>query len=959
MKIKTIQLKTVTFWCVILLLLIGYHHNTSAQILIDTNNFQYTQNFNSLGIAEDNPWTNNVTLTGWYAASSEEGYYTSYRSSNAVTNSGIYSYGVDADRALGSITNQVSMAIVFGALFQNNSGVMLNSVQLTFDAEHWHRSETNLLGHQRTKVSYVVGSPVSIAASDLFTNNAFIDLPEAYLISVDTLRTDAQLNGNDNAVTISVSFPVSIDPGEQFFIRFFDEDTNFKDLGLAVDNLSITFSSAVVPRIVANSGYTIFSYLDMGIVQDIPDQTFGYIIPDEDVDVPAWQQILDNFFSNNLDIVNVTAYGYEAVEFTDESGREFVILRKQNHSLYFWGTYVKALNPTNTVLCIQSPHAVDDANTGRQGAAVFHHTDASAFMLSGISRCATNTPSDCDGQTTACSPSNQPFKLSDVPHADNSIYHIATVTLATQIPSLVFVQLHGFSPSGSEPDFIISCGVASAMLKSVPDYPVLVRENLLTTNPTFDVQLVHVDSYPDLRALDNVQGRYLNLYPGDICSGQADPLSATNRFLHIEQFSDYRKYASYYLDLANAIGLAINPNPYVSAVAIENTSDTYTQNFDGLHTPGTTHTWGNNLHLPGWYAVRSVGGLLSSYRINHGSLSTGGLYSAGSTNSSDRALGSLSTTSSVGNTAYGMLFRNETGVTIYSVTLNYRAEQWRATNEPTHRVQLGYRIDDKINLHPTGILTNNFTNVPAGDLVSIDNGQSTGALDGNSNAVWISNLTIPIVLNPDQELFLRFYDPNDPGFDKLMAVDDFSASFSSVLLLVDWKYFNIIKKNGRPVLQWGAEKENSCNRYEILRSEDGKYFESIGVLPCKQKGLVNSYEFTDYSQLWNNVYYKIAQFDHNGEVTFSPIRSFSPEKVAEPSVTFVNGEIVIQWENEASLLDVSVLDYMGREFCHGTPSQDSKGNYSLSCIIDRNQLVIVRLTFDSFSYVTHMRVAER
>lgn len=41
----------------------------SAQILMSGGN--YSQNFDSLGISDTgNPWTNNVTLPGWYASKS-------------------------------------------------------------------------------------------------------------------------------------------------------------------------------------------------------------------------------------------------------------------------------------------------------------------------------------------------------------------------------------------------------------------------------------------------------------------------------------------------------------------------------------------------------------------------------------------------------------------------------------------------------------------------------------------------------------------------------------------------------------------------------------------------------------------------------------------------------------------------------------------------------------------------
>lgn len=700
----------------------------------------------------------------------------------------------------------------------------------------------------------------------------------------------------------------------------------------------------------------------MGIVQDIPNENTTYIVPSPGQQ-SDWQQILESFYDDdNLDDVEASTYGYEAVEFTDLVGTNYQVLRKHNHSIYYWGTYVKLINPANNSLLIQSPHAVDDNKTGTQGAALFYLTEATGLMLAGISRCASDEFSACDGMTSSCSDNDtdEPFRKSDVAHEPNSIFHLATTIIATLKSSLVFVQLHGFDQDSNDPDFIISCGTENEQLKSVPDYAVMVRENLLTSNSQLDIQITHVDSYSELSAETNVQGRYLNLYPADICTDNADPTTVTNRFLHIEQFLMYRKFPAYYVPLASALSQAINDNAYERSVLIDN-SYFYSEDFTNLYSENINHTWGNNLHVQGWYAAGTQEDLFSDYHFSHGQLATGGIYSFGPQGTAERALGSIATTSSAGDIAYGVLLKNNSGVVLYGLELDYDSEQWRDSGEDgIQNVELSYQIADEIDLHPDALLDNNaYTHVPDGDLHSTNEGTTSQALDGNSNAVHV-HITIPIELNHGQEIFIRFYDVNNSGFDKAMAIDNFVAFFSSEPPLpVEWSYFRISSKNGRPFLEWGADNEDECKTYVILRSDDARTFEKITSLPCKHDRLTNHYHYTDYTSFWSrNVYYKIAQYDENDEVTYSSVKSFNIAESGKPNVFYKNGELIVKADKEAKLESVAVMDYMGRITCKGVPASDTNSQYSMTCPLPPNQLLIVQLVFDSSTYVVHMRTGD-
>lgn len=212
-------LKTNKHWISLLILLIFYSGKTSAQISIPSLDVPYQQDFNVLDDhATTNSWTSNVTIPGWYAANTNlNGYVINYRGDNN-TNGSLYSYGNDpSDRALGSLTTDASGDVFFGAHFENNSGITANSIVLSFRVEHWRRSNTSVIGHQRTKVSYSTANNINVTPAYLFNDNNFVEIPEAYLISIDTNRTALSLNGNAIFTTLSITIPVSIPNGSEFF----------------------------------------------------------------------------------------------------------------------------------------------------------------------------------------------------------------------------------------------------------------------------------------------------------------------------------------------------------------------------------------------------------------------------------------------------------------------------------------------------------------------------------------------------------------------------------------------------------------------------------------------------------------------------------------------------------------------------------------------------------------------
>jgi hypothetical protein len=982
----------------------GFSVYTHGQISLTPGNLSYTQNFNTLAnTGNSNTWTNNSTLPGWYAASKLTlAMCSTYRASDGTSSTAMLhslgkrqTHSQTLDRALGSIPNDGETDdIAFGVLFENNSGSELQSVTVTFHAEQWRRVLQNpkansKMGYQRTKVSWSVAEDVLVGASDLFNESVFFDIPEATLISIDTttVTPSDSLNGNVIFRDVEVEFPVSIPAGWQFFLRFYDENASGLDVAIGVDDLTVLFSTqATTTRVEATSDCPVSAYLDMGIVKDIPDRDaigVGYLIPDND-DVIYWEALLEHFYSENWNQVEALAplYGYELAQFTEgQTSRVFFVLRKQSPAAYYWGTYVLSINGSrNDKLVMQAPHAIDDDYTGREAAAVFDFANARSIMFAGISRCINPAPG-CSGTTKSCAESGTiPYRISDLTHAPVSIFQLATEVLATQAPETVFVQLHGF---GSEDaDFYVSCGTLNALDKNVPDYAVMVRDWLVNppsgwndlpgaTDPGWDVLITHVDNNSTLGARDNIQGRFLNEHYQTCPMSEEeeddddDPLVVTNRFLHIEQFMDVRVRPMYYPKIAAALENAINNSAYVRSIPITADGYTYDQNFDGLSATAGSYLWGNNLRIQGLYAVGDYPGLFSRYTVGDGSTSVSGLYLFGSTN--DLALGTLNAASDTGdpgsaqddNSAYGVLFVNQTPVTITNVQLTYRAEQWRGVNGASQRVKLGYRVDNEIDLSPNGLLNNAlFTAVPSGDMISKNDVQD-GGLDGNAdeNVTQLSNINISVALEPDDEIFIRFLDEDVAGADKVIALDDLAITFSTQSVVpVNWLYFDVSESDGFPELRWGADNEGDCNHYQIERSVTGRDFHTITTLDCQQAPYDNQYEFVDREPpAAPRVYYRILQTDFDGEATYSPVRAFSRMN-QQPEVYYLNGRLHVLGAPESQLQQITAVDFLGRSLCQGAPVNEGGNRFSMSCPAASTSLIVVKLDFTTGAYATLIRI---
>ncbi len=260
----------------------------------------------------------------------------------------------------------------------------------------------------------------------------------------------------------------------------------------------------------------------------------------------------------------------------------------------------------------------------------------------------------------------------------------------------------------------------------------------------------------------------------------------------------------------------------------------YSQTFDSLGTNGTSIPWSDNSTLPGWYASKTLGGrTVTNYVPENGSSSAGEVYSFGDDGSADRALGSISS-GTPGDFAYGVRFINDTAVPRGNFLVTYTGEQWRVASTNLQRLEFSYRVS--VNLtNSDAANTQNWTRLLALDFTGPNTNGVTQLLKGNDPTNRLAFVAVPlpgVVVPAGQELFLRWFDTNDTGFDDGLAIDDVAVSFTETNLppppafAFSYLHYNV-NGNGASTWSTNATQVQAIGRELVYMNADIMAFNEI------------------------------------------------------------------------------------------------------------------------------------
>ncbi|NCT67341.1 MAG: ExeM/NucH family extracellular endonuclease [Rhodanobacteraceae bacterium] len=222
--------------------------------------------------------------------------------------------------------------------------------------------------------------------------------------------------------------------------------------------------------------------------------------------------------------------------------------------------------------------------------------------------------------------------------------------------------------------------------------------------------------------------------------------------------------------------LASAAMPAMAQVSLTALDVSYTQNFDTLPSSGSA-TWSDNSTIAGWYAVRTGSG--TTIVADTGAGTGGNLYSYGASGNSDRAIGSLgSGNAAAGSFFWGVRLQNNTGSPINSLDVAYTGEQWRNGAAAAQTIAFSYLVGTPAVTGALAEFQASGVSVTALDFTSPITGGTAGPLNGNLAAnrtvktFTITGLDIPV----GAEVMLRWSDPDHPGTDHGLSIDDFSVT---------------------------------------------------------------------------------------------------------------------------------------------------------------------------------------
>lgn len=175
--------------------------------------------------------------------------------------------------------------------------------------------------------------------------------------------------------------------------------------------------------------------------------------------------------------------------------------------------------------------------------------------------------------------------------------------------------------------------------------------------------------------------------------------------------------------------------------------------------------------LEGWF-IRQMTGSQSNtnFSTSTGSSTGSGVYSFGPSGNINRALGTLA--SGTGIYGFGIILKNETGIILNHLTIQFLASQWRKGGSGNINTwKCGFIQSDSSNLHLDSIKF-----LPNLNLSSIHTSSGSATLNGQLpiNQNLISNTITDIRWLPGQYLVFQWSDADETGSDDAMAIDDFS-----------------------------------------------------------------------------------------------------------------------------------------------------------------------------------------
>jgi hypothetical protein len=187
------------------------------------------------------------------------------------------------------------------------------------------------------------------------------------------------------------------------------------------------------------------------------------------------------------------------------------------------------------------------------------------------------------------------------------------------------------------------------------------------------------------------------------------------------------------------------------------------------------------------------------------------------------------------------------------------------------------------------------------------------------------------------------------------AFGSFVLGSISAALPVELLDFSARRTSGYNLVAWTTASEINVQRYEVLRSDDGRSFYLAGTTPARNLPSVQHYEWPDNKPMGNIAYYRLRSVDADGQYKISGIVTVYERAstgnyfaVANP----VHGLLNISAGNmHSGNYEYHIMTAGGQTVQAGRLSIINGGNYQVSLLaVIVHGIYIVEFRKDGFNY---------
>jgi predicted extracellular nuclease len=223
------------------------------KISITTLGTPITQNFDTLASSGTPSWADDTTLPGWFAQFGTNATNpTAYTPSTGNSGTGaLYSFGVAGtnpvtDRALGSVGSGTPTDIYWALKLTNNTGSTITSLAVSYTGEQWRQGGCTPTpctpAAQTVDFQYQVANAGVITDANTPTTGWLDQDPLDFTSPQPGTSTAAAIDGNAaaNRTALSSTITVTVNNGQEVWLRWKDINHPNNDHGLAIDDFSVT-----------------------------------------------------------------------------------------------------------------------------------------------------------------------------------------------------------------------------------------------------------------------------------------------------------------------------------------------------------------------------------------------------------------------------------------------------------------------------------------------------------------------------------------------------------------------------------------------------------------------------------------------------------------------------------------------------------------------------------------------